>query len=74
MTKTTAPAPEVAPLVYTKAQLPTVVGLSKATIDNMRKKNEFPAPVVLGGRKVGWPVETIKAWLAARPTATGIYG
>jgi predicted DNA-binding transcriptional regulator AlpA len=40
----------------------------------MRKKNEFPAPVVLGGRKVGWPVEAIKAWLAARPTATGIYG
>ena len=53
----------IEPLVYTKAQLPTVVGLSKATIDNMRKKQEFPAPVVLGGRKVGWPVADIKRLL-----------
>ena len=73
MTKPTNAENRIEPLVYTKAQLPAVVGLSKATIDNMRKDQKFPAPVVLGGRKVGWPVNVIKEWLASRPTATGIY-
>lgn len=64
---------QIQPLIYTKSQLPAILGLSKATIDNMRKKNQFPTPVVLGGRKVGWPVEAIKDWIAGRPKATGIY-
>lgn len=66
-------APDVDPLVYTKKQLPRVVGLARSTIDGMRRKKEFPEPVVLGGRKVGWPVETVKEWLRSRPAATGIY-
>ena len=60
------------PLVYTKAQLPAVIGLCKSAIDNMRRIGEFPQPVVLGGKKVGWPVAVIKEWVANRPKATSI--
>lgn len=68
--KTTDP---VQPLIYTKSQLPAVLGLSKATIDRMRKDKEFPEAIVLCKNKVGWPVEVVKQWIAQRPTATGIY-
>lgn len=69
---TTEETPTVEPLVYTKAQLPHVVGLGKATIDKMRSEGKFPQPVVLGGRKVGWPCSVILEWLAQRPVATGL--
>lgn len=63
----------VEPLVYTKAQLTRILGLSKSTIDNMRREGTFPQAIVLGGRKVGWHVETIKEWIAKRPMAKSIY-
>lgn len=73
MTSSTKTEQQIQPLIYTKAQLPAVLGLSKSTIDRMRKDKEFPEAIVLCKNKVGWPVDVVKQWVAARPTATGIY-
>ena len=73
MSNTEKPRTQIQPLVYTKAQLPAILGLSKATIDRMRKDKEFPEAIVLCKNKVGWPVEVVKQWIAQRPAATGIY-
>lgn len=67
-----AKAITIEPLVYTKAQLPAVIGLGKSAIDNMRRKGQFPHPRKLGGKKVGWPVEELKEWLKNRPLSTGL--
>lgn len=63
-------APE--PLIYTKAQLVTVLGLGKSAIDDMRRAGHFPEPVLLGGRKLGWPVEAIKEWVNNRPKVSSV--
>ena len=50
-------------------RLPTVAritGLSKATIYRLRDRGEFPQPVQLSPRCVGWRVKDIEAWLEAR--------
>ena len=64
---------EVEKLIYTKSDLTKALGLSRATIDNMRRNNEFPAPIVLAARKVGWTAQSIKEWIASRQPSTGIY-
>ncbi len=68
----TTEATTIQPLVYTKAQLPAVIGLGKSAIDKMRRDGEFPQPRKLGGKKVGWPVEEVKEWLRNRPLSTGL--
>ncbi|MBI1625218.1 MAG: AlpA family phage regulatory protein [Citrobacter sp.] len=73
MSNITSTENQIQPLIYTKAQLPAIVGLSKATIDRMRKEKAFPEAIVLCKNKVGWPVDVVKQWIAQRPTATGIY-
>ena len=50
-------------------RLPTVAritGLSKATIYRLRERGEFPQPVQLSPRCVGWRVKDIEEWLEAR--------
>ncbi len=46
-----AKAITIEPLVYTKAQLPAVIGLGKSAIDNMRRKGQFPHPRQAGRQK-----------------------
>lgn len=43
-------------------------GLSRSTIYAWMDLNEFPRPVKLGARLVGWKQSDIDAWLAARET------
>ena len=53
-------------------RLPSVVaacGLSRSTIYEMIGRGEFPAPVKLGARAVGWRRSDIEAWLASRRPA-----
>lgn len=48
-------------------RLPTVksrTGLSRSTIYLRIAKGEFPRPVSLGGRAVGWLESDIESWLA----------
>jgi len=44
-------------------------GLSRSTIYSMMSKCQFPKPIQLGGKAVGWREEDIEDWLATRPTS-----
>lgn len=46
------------------------VGLSRSTIYLLISKNEFPAPISLGERAVGWLEEDIENWLAEKVEAS----
>lgn len=41
-------------------------GLSRSTIYAWMELNEFPRPIALGARLVGWRESDVEAWLAAR--------
>ncbi len=47
-----------------------ITGLSRATVYAMVAAGEFPAPVRLGARAVGWWLSEIVVWLRSRPRAS----
>ncbi len=54
-------------------RLPAVkelTGLSRSTIYLRISKNEFPAPISLGGRAVGWLEESVNSWLEEKIAAS----
>ncbi len=44
-------------------------GLSRSTIHLMMSRGEFPKPLRLGARTVGWPEAAIGEWLNSRKQA-----
>jgi prophage regulatory protein len=57
------------------ADMPTACGMSTSTVRRMVAAGDFPPPIRLGQRTVGWQSETIEAWLQARTAkATGAAG
>lgn len=52
-----------------KPQLEELVGSSYSTIRRLMLRGEFPRPVQIGPRAVGWRAGAVKAWLASRPEA-----
>lgn len=57
-------------IIVRRTQVPAIVGLSKSTIDRLRKAGDFPAPILLGQQALGFLRSEIEAWLATRPRAT----
>lgn len=60
-------------MTHTILRLPVVkerTGLSRSTIYLRISNNEFPAPVSLGGRAVGWLEEDINNWLEQKIEAS----
>ncbi len=54
---------------HTILRLPAVkasTGLSRSTIYNRISEGDFPKPVNLGGRAVGWLENEIQEWLQRR--------
>ena len=54
-------------------RLPAVkarTGLSRSTIYLRVSEGNFPKPVSLGGRAVGWVEDEIQSWLAERIAAS----
>lgn len=54
-------------------RLPVVkgrTGLSRSSIYEMMKHGQFPAPVKLGERAVGWVEAEVEAWLGERIAAS----
>ena len=54
-------------------RLPQVLartGLSRSTIYAKVAAGEFPEPISLGARAVGWLADEVEAWLVARVEAT----
>ncbi len=60
-------------MAITVLRLPIVMartGLSKSTIYAKIASGDFPEPINLGGRAVGWLADEVEAWLVARVEAT----
>ncbi|WP_288939240.1 AlpA family transcriptional regulator [uncultured Roseovarius sp.] len=45
-----------------------ITGLSRSTLYAMMAEGEFPKPIRLGKRAVGWREADIAAWLESRTT------
>lgn len=43
-----------------------ITGLSRSTIYHLMKNGEFPRPVKLTRKAVGWPESAVAAWLKSR--------
>lgn len=55
-------------------RLPEVLhlcGLSRSALYEMISRNEFPCPVRIGARSVGWRHSEIQRWIESRQPATG---
>lgn len=50
--------------MYRLPEVMKMTGLSRSSIYLRISTNEFPKPVKLGRRAVGWPEDTIIAWQA----------
>lgn len=52
-----------------RPEVESLVGLRRSAIYNAINRGEFPRPVQITSRAVGWRESEIEAWLAARPVA-----
>lgn len=52
--------------VLSPRELKSITGLSQATITRLRNRGDFPPPIRLSPRRVGWSESAIKTWLDAR--------
>ncbi|MEK7947681.1 AlpA family phage regulatory protein [Pigmentiphaga sp. YJ18] len=55
-------------LVYRVADVTRLVGLSKTTIYALLAKGDFPRPVRITDKIVGWRAEDVVVWVRDRPT------
>lgn len=55
--------------IYRRPEIETLTGLSRSTIYAMMNRGEFPRPVKLTGKAVGWPEAAINEWMASREQA-----
>ena len=46
-------------------------GLPRSSLYAQVKSGTVPRPIKLGTRSVGWRVDDIESWIAARPSAAG---
>lgn len=64
-------------MAYTILRLPEVkarTGLSRSSIYLRMTNHEFPRPVSLGGRAVGWVEADIENWLAEKIESSRMVG
>lgn len=47
-----------------------LTGLSRSSMYRLIEKLDFPRPVRLSAKTVGWPASQVNAWIAARVTAS----
>jgi prophage regulatory protein len=47
-----------------------ITGLPRSSLYDQLKKGQFPEPVMLGKRAVGWRESDLMAWIASRQTRT----
>ena len=50
--------------MYRLPEVMTVTGLSRSSIYLRISTNEFPKPIKIGRRAVGWPEDSLIAWQA----------
>jgi len=52
------------PLLISAASAAQIMGISKRMLHYLRKREDFPKPIVLGPRAVRWRRQEIEAWVA----------
>jgi len=55
--------------IYRKPDVDRLTGTSDSTRRRMIPRGEFPAPIQIAPRIVGWRRSDIRAWLDSRPAA-----
>ncbi|MXO58165.1 AlpA family phage regulatory protein [Altererythrobacter salegens] len=55
--------------ILRRPEVERLVGLSRSSIYAMMAKGEFPRPICLSRRAVGWRQTDIDEWLNCRPLA-----
>ena len=63
------PRAAITPAIYRLPGVVAICGISRSTIYEMIRRDEFPRPVQLDARAVGWRCSDIEAWLVSRPAA-----
>lgn len=53
-------------VILRRSQLEEKLGLTRSTIYKLMQDNEFPRPIKIGRRAVGWPEKEVNAWLDAK--------
>lgn len=51
---------------YRRPSIEEMLGLSRSTIYRMMHDGDFPRPVKIGRRAVGWSSEEIERWISKR--------
>jgi prophage regulatory protein len=64
------PKPSNEPTLFRRPQVQQRTGLSRTTLYGYIKDGEFPAPVRLGARAVGWLESEVSEWIQARVRLT----
>ena len=59
------------PFIRFKDQEP-ITGLGRTTVYTYIKNGLMPAPIKLGPRACGWPLSTLRKWMASRPKGGGV--
>ena len=54
---------------YRRTEVEKITGLSRTTIYKMMKAGEFPRPIRLTRKAVGWAESAIAEWLESREAA-----
>lgn len=52
--------------ILRRKQVETRTGLSRSAIYSLMLQSQFPKPVKLTAKAVGWPEHVIEAWIASR--------
>ena len=55
--------------VLRKRQLCELLGISTATLDRLRSRGGFPAPICLSVQSIAWTIESVQAWISTRAVA-----
>ena len=55
-------------VIFRRPDVERITGLSRSTLYAMIAEGDFPKPVRLGKRAVGWREADISAWLESRVT------
>ena len=55
--------------ILRRPEVEEITGLARSTIYAAMSRGDFPSPVRLGPRAVGWRASAINEWLSARQEA-----
>lgn len=59
------------PTIMRRPEVEKMVGLSRSAIYAAMDRGDFPRPIQIGRRAVGWKFVELEAWLESRPISYG---